>query len=102
MSSVICCASSLVGAITKPSTFPLSGSSFSSIGTPKDAVLPVPVLACPMTFFPSSIGGMAFSCIGNISLNPRSSSAFLISGLIVKSLNFIVISLLSWVSWVIR
>jgi len=62
------------------------------MGTPNAAVFPVPVLAWPTTFFPSIIGGMAFSWMGNISVKPISLSAFFISCLISSSSKFISIS----------
>jgi len=50
ISSAICVASSLVGARISACTLP-PGVSFSIKGIPKAAVFPVPVAACPITFF---------------------------------------------------
>ena len=58
ISSVICMASSRVGARITAWTSSLSGSMRSMMGMPKAMVLPVPVGALAMTSFPSSMGGM--------------------------------------------
>ena len=49
-----CWASSLVGARTKPSTLPESGSRLFSMGTPNAAVFPVPVWALARMSLPFS------------------------------------------------
>ena len=64
ISSVICIASSRVGARITACTSSLSGSIRSMMGIPKAMVLPVPVGALAMTSFPSSIGGMHPACTG--------------------------------------
>ena len=51
------------------------GSTYSSIGSPKAAVLPVPVWAWPITSRPSSSAGIACSWIGVGSRSPDGSSA---------------------------
>ena len=63
-SSVICMASSRVGARISACTASLSRSMRSMMGRPKAMVLPVPVGALAMTSFPSSMGGMQPACTG--------------------------------------
>ena len=56
--------SSRVGVSTSAWTSSSVGSTDSSSGSPKAAVLPVPVWAWPITSRPSSSGGIACSWIG--------------------------------------
>ena len=56
--------SSRVGVSTSAWTSMSSGSTYSSIGRPNAAVLPVPVCAWPITSLPSSRRGMVSSWIG--------------------------------------
>ena len=88
-SSVICMASSLVGARISP-WMVRSGFMSCSMDTEYAAVLPDPVWACPTTSLPESSTGMAASCMGNVSSNSISSRAFRISSLIPNSLNFVI------------
>src|SRR5215210_1519608 len=56
--------SSRVGVSTRPWTPLSSGSTYSSMGRPNAAVLPLPVWAWPITSRPSRSGGMAWTWIG--------------------------------------
>lgn len=64
ISSVICMASSRVGARMTACTSSLSRSMRSMMGMPKAMVLPVPVGALAITSFPASMGGMHPACTG--------------------------------------
>ena len=64
ISSVICMASSRVGARITACTSSLSRSMRSMMGMPKAMVLPVPVGALAITSFPASMGGMHPACTG--------------------------------------
>ena len=64
ISSVICMASSRVGARITACTSSLSRSMRSIMGMPNAMVLPVPVGALAMTSFPASMGGMHPACTG--------------------------------------
>jgi hypothetical protein len=57
------------------------------MGTPKAAVLPVPVCACPMTSLPSSKGIIALALIVKWFPNPSSYIPFKTSPLSGKYLN---------------
>ena len=59
ISSVTCWHSSRVGVRTRAWTDLSDGSTCSTIGMPKAAVLPVPVCAWPMKSPPARNGGMA-------------------------------------------
>ena len=90
MASVICMASSLVGASTRPCMV-RSGFMSWSMETAYAAVLPDPVCAWPTTSLPVSSTGMAASCMGNGSSKPISSIAFSISWLTPSSSNFVIL-----------
>src|SRR4051812_34160451 len=79
--------SSRVGVITIACTSLFSGSRYCSSGSPKAAVLPVPVWAWPITSWPPSSSGIACSWIGVGSSKPSSSSACWMSGESPRSLN---------------
>ena len=64
ISSVICMASSRVGAMITAWTSSLSGSIFSMMGMPKAMVLPVPVGALAITSLSAIMGGMHPACTG--------------------------------------
>src|SRR3954447_10306299 len=72
--------SSRVGVRTTACTSSLPGSTYCSSGRPKAAVLPVPVCAWPITSWPPSSSGIAWSWIGVGSSKPSSSSACWIWG----------------------
>ena len=79
--SLICLASSRVGARINPRTVLGSGflpaaSNVATRGRPKAAVLPVPVWAKPMTSLPSSTAGIAWVCMGVGSVMPRAANRF--------------------------
>ena len=59
ISSVTCTHSSRVGVSTSACTCLPDGSTFSTMGMPKAAVLPVPVCACPIRSRPARNGPMA-------------------------------------------
>ena len=86
ISSVICTASSLVGATISPCMPPPAFMSW-SIDIEYAAVLPVPVCACPTTSLPVSRTGIAASCIGNVLAKPRSRIASSSSCFIPSSSN---------------
>ena len=56
--------SSRVGVRTNAWVSSFSGSMYSSIGSPKAAVLPLPVWAWPITSWPPSSSGIACAWIG--------------------------------------
>jgi hypothetical protein len=90
ISAAICIANSLVGAKISACTF-FPGVNFSIKGIPKAAVLPVPVAACPMTFFsPSSNRGITLSWIGDGVTNHFFVSASNVFCEIPRSLNSII------------
>ena len=93
ISSVICMASSLVGAMISPWMVRL-GRISCSIESAKAAVLPEPVWAWPTTSLPVSSTGMTASCIGNASSNPISDIPLIMSSLRPSSLNFVIFSFL--------
>src|SRR3954447_9431144 len=82
--------SSRVGVITIAWTSLFSGSRYCSSGSPKAAVLPVPVWAWPITSWPPSSSGIACSWIGVGSSKPSSSSACWMSGERPRSLNAVI------------
>ena len=90
ISSVICTASSLVGATISPWMPPPAFMSW-SIDIEYAAVLPVPVCACPTTSLPVSSTGIAASCIGNVSAKPKSRIASSSSCFIPSSSNFAIV-----------
>jgi len=75
ISSAACIASSLVGHSTTACKCLFAGSTCCKSGIPNAAVLPVPVCACPIISFPSSITGIAAFWIGDIYSNPISETA---------------------------